>query len=297
MNVAPTQSSHPFSAIMKLTRRSNLQKALYFLASLLIIIIITLPLIYMIVSSFKPGAELYRTPPRFFPATWTLDPYIRLFNLTDVLLTFRNSVLVVLLSSVLGVAFGVGVSYTLTRFRLPGIQMFGFIIIFVYLLPPILLMIPIYNVWVKIGITEGLLPLTITYVSITLPLSTWLLRSYFLGIPIDLEEAAMVDGASRAQAFLKITLPLARPGIIATLIFVCVLAWQEVLYATIFASSADSQVISSMIAAMLIGESQTGTAFNMMCALGVVATLPMLFFFFLIQRQLVTGFTAGAVKG
>jgi ABC-type glycerol-3-phosphate transport system permease component len=273
------------------------EQILYLLAALLIVLTVGLPLLYMLVSSFKPSVEIFQRPPFFFPKDWSLAGYRDLFGRTNVLLAFRNSVTVVLLSSILGVTLGVGVSYTLTRFRLPGMHLFGYIIFFVYLLPSILLMLPLYNVWIAIGLIEGLIPLSVTYVSITLPLSTWLLRSYFAGIPLDLEEAAMVDGATRLQAFLRITLPLARPGIIATLIFVCVLAWQEVLYATIFASSVDNQVLSSMIAGMLIGEAQTASSFNLLSALGVVATLPMLFFFFVIQRQLVSGFTAGAIKG
>ena len=276
-------------------RRRSIQGG-YLLAALIICLVLVLPLIYMFATSFKPALEVFRTPPSFFPENWTLEGYRELISLSNVPLGFRNSAIVSTLSSTLGVLLSIGLCYVLTRFRLPGMGFFSFMTLFVYILPSILLAIPMYQVWARLGLAGGLLPLALTYVSITLPFAIWMMRSYFAGIPLELEEAALVDGATRSQAFLKIVLPLVRPGIIATFIFTFILSWNEVLYATIFASSQQNQVVSTALATML-QESSGWLSWGMVNAAGVAATVPVLLFFVLIQRQLVTGFTAGAVKG
>ncbi len=294
--LSTTEVSRPALLRYRLhVRRRSLQTG-YFLAALLIALVLGLPLLYMFATSFKPAAEVFRTPPTFFPQRWTLEGYRELINLSNVPIGFRNSAIVSTLSSTLGVVLSIGLCYVLTRFRLPGMGFFSFMTLFVYILPSILLAIPMYQVWSRLGLAGGLLPLALTYVSITLPFAIWMLRSYFAGIPLELEEAALVDGATRSQAFLKIVLPLARPGIIATFIFTFILSWNEVLYATIFASSIQNQVVSTALATML-QESSGWLSWGMVNAAGVTATVPVLVFFIFIQRQLVTGFTAGAVKG
>lgn len=269
---------------------------LYLLIAVVIVLILEVPLIYMTVSSFKPGVEVYRVPPTFFPKEWVLDAYQELLELSDMAIALRNSTIVATLASTLGVGLSVGFCYTITRFRMPGMRFFTTLMLFVYILPGILLMIPMVRIWGRLGFTGGLLPLAVTYVSFTLPFSIWMLRSQFAGIPLELEEAALVDGANRAQSFIKIILPLARPGIIATFIFTFILSWNEVLFATIFASSQDNVVVSTTLS-NLLNERSGWHSWGMINAAGVVATLPVLVFFMLIQRQLVAGFTQGAIKG
>lgn len=279
-----------------LVRRSLLEKLLLFLGALAIMLILGLPLIYMFASSFKPALEVYRVPPSFFPEKWTTQGYFELVSMSNIVRAFRNSVIVSTFASSLGVTLSIGLCYSLTRFRMPGMRLFGMISLMVYFMPSILLVIPLFTFWVRIGIQEGLVPLGVTYVSFTLPFALWMNRSYFAGIPVELEEAALVDGASRIQAFLLIVLPLAFPGILATFIFTFILSWNEVLYASIFASGMNNQVISTQLATLLL-EGTGWMSWGMINAAGVVATFPVLVLFIMIQRQLVTGFTAGAVKG
>lgn len=268
----------------------------YLLIAVVIVLILEVPLIYMTVSSFKPGVDVYRVPPTFFPTEWVLDAYRELLILSDMVLALQNSIKVATLASTLGVGLSIGFCYTITRFRLPGMRFFTVLMLLVYILPGILLIIPMVKIWGSLGLTGGLIPLAVTYVSFTLPFSIWMLRSHFAGIPVVLEESAMVDGATRAQAFIKIILPLARPGIIATFIFTFILSWNEVLFATIFASSQKNVVVSSTLS-NLLNERSGWHSWGMINAAGVVATLPVLVFFMLIQRQLVAGFTKGAIKG
>jgi ABC-type glycerol-3-phosphate transport system permease component len=275
------------------TQRANL---FYLLMAVIIILILETPLIYMAVSSFKPAVEVYRVPPTFFPENWVWDGYRELLDLSDMVRAVQNSIKVATLASFLGVSLSVGFCYTITRFRFPGMRFFTVLMLLVYILPGILLLIPMVKIWSGLGLTDGLLPLAITYVSFTLPFSIWMLRSHFAGIPVELEEAAMVDGATRSQAFLKIILPLARPGIIATFIFTFILSWNEVLFASIFASSEENVVVSTTLA-NLLNERSGWHSWGMINAVGVVATIPVLIFFMFIQRQLVAGFSQGAIKG
>lgn len=271
-------------------------KLIYLLISVVIVLILELPLIYMAVSSFKPAVEVYRVPPAFFPMQWVMDGYQELLELSDMAIALLNSFKVATLASTLGVSLSIGFCYTITRFRMPGMKFFTVLMLFVYILPGILLMIPMVKMWGSLGLTGGLIPLAVTYVSFTLPFSIWMLRSNFAGIPLALEESAMVDGANRMQAFLMIILPLARPGIIATFIFTFILSWNEVLFASIFAASQENAVVSSTLA-NLLNERSGWHSWGMVNSAGVVATLPVLVFFMFIQRQLVAGFTEGAIKG
>ncbi len=282
--------------VQRATRyRAFLRQAALFLTALAITLLLGLPLLYMFVSSFKPAPEMFDMPPRFFPSQWSLEGYRQLFELSNVPRAFLNGIVVSSLAAVLGVLLGIGLCYTITRFRLPGLRFFTYLILLVYILPRILLVIPIYSVWAQLGLTEGLLPLAVTHVSFTLPFAVWMLRSYFAAIPLDLEDAALVDGADRSRAFLLVVLPLARPGIIATFIFTFILSWNEVLFASIMAASESAIVISSALKNIL-GE-RSWFSWEMVNAAGVVATVPVLIFFAFIQRHLVAGFTAGAVKG
>jgi ABC-type glycerol-3-phosphate transport system permease component len=277
-------------------KRSALIKLLFFITALIVTVVLGMPLFYMLVSSFKPATEVYHLPPSFFPVKWTLEGYRELVELSNVLWAFRNSVFVATLAATLGVVLSVGLVYSLTRFRMPGSRLFSILSLVVYFMPGILLIIPMYTFWVGIGLQEGLIPLGVTYVSFTLPFALWMIRSYFAGIPAELEEAALVDGATRLQAFLKIVMPLAFPGIFATFIFTFILSWNEVLFATIFASGLNNQVMSSLLSNLLL-EGTGWMSWGMINAAGVVATFPVLILFIIIQRQLVTGFLAGGVKG
>lgn len=294
---ASTTSPKRLLSHQQQSRLERYGKSLFALSTAVVIMLVLgLPLIYMFVSSFKPAPDMYRVPPAFFPSSWTLNSYQELVNVSNVPRAFLNGLIVSSLASGLGVFLSIGLCYTVTRFRMPGLHFFTYLILLVYILPHILLVIPIYTLWAQLGVTEGVIPLAITHVSFTLPFAVWMMRSYFAAIPLDLEAAAMVDGATRAQAFMLIVLPLTRPGVIATFIFTFILSWNEVLFASIFAASESSMVISSALKTIL-GEQSGFYSWGMVNAAGVIATVPVLIMFAFIQRQLVAGFITGAVKG
>jgi len=159
--------------------------------------------------------------------------------------------------------------------------------------PPILLVIPFYIILVKMKLNDSLITLAFSYTSYSLPFSLWLLWEYFKTIPIDLEDAARIDGATRFHAFLKIVIPLAMPGIIATAIFGFIWAWVEYLYAMVLISSDANKTLTLGLASLI---HNVTLRWDLMITASVLMTLPVMILFALVQRQLIMGFTAGAVK-
>lgn len=275
--------------------RRWLRKAAFSSIASIVSLVVAFPLIWMVLGSFKSRGEIYRVPPSLFPRKLTLEGYRLLAYYTDFPVWFRNSLIVAMTAALLAVVIGGITVYTVTRFRFVGGRAFTYSILFTYMLPPILLVIPFFALWVKLHMADKLSSLVLSYVSFTLPFTLWMLRSYFESIPVDMEESAMVDGATRLQAFRLITIPLALPGIIATFIFTFILAWNEYLFALVLLSSESNKTVSLGIAS-LIG-TKALFSWGMLNAAGVLGTVPVLVFFILVQRWLVAGFTVGALKG
>jgi ABC-type glycerol-3-phosphate transport system permease component len=249
----------------------------------------------MVISSFKLETEIYRVPPTFFPEQWSLEGYRLLFLYTKFLRYFVNTFIVALTAAVLAILLSIGGVYGVTRYRFLGAQMFTFLILMIYMLPPILLTIPLFTLWVQVGLADNLLSLSLSYVAITFPFALWMSRSYFDTIPIELEEAAMVDGATRLQAFVRITVPQALPGLIATFIFTFILAWNEYVLALVLLSSDENYTVSLGVANLIA--SIAVYSWPLVTAAGTLATIPILILFFFVQRRLVSGMSAGALAG
>ncbi|MGD9043689.1 MAG: carbohydrate ABC transporter permease, partial [Desulfobacterales bacterium] len=185
------------------------------------------PFFWMVSTSFKPLQEIFVSPPNFFPVESTLANFERLFVQTRFLTYFRNSVFVSLTTVVLTIIFGSAGAYSLTRFRFYGREKIASLILFTYMFAPIMIVIPFYVLIKKMGLANTHIALIMAYTAFCLPFSLWLLRSFFQSIPLALEKAALIDGASRFQAVIYVVLPLALPGIIATSIFTFILAWND----------------------------------------------------------------------
>ncbi len=258
-------------------------------------LVVVLPLIWMLTSSFKPQNEVFRTPPTFLPEHFSLEGYKLLFTYTHFLVYLRNSFIVATVAALIAITLSVAGVYGVTRFRFVGSQLFTYMVLVVYMFPPILLVIPFYTLWLQLGLSDSLASLSLTYVAITYPFSLWMSRSYFSTIPIEMEEAAMVDGATRLGAFLRITVPQAMPGLVATYIFTFILAWNEYALALVLLSSEKNYTISLGVANLISG--MAVYSWPMVNAAGVLATVPVLVLFFFIQRYLVSGLSAGALAG
>ena len=258
-------------------------------------LILLFPLLWMFSGSIKSISETFDVPPTLLPQHPTTKAYDQLLRMTDFLLFFRNSLIASLSSSAIALTLSIGGVYGLTRYRLIGGSLFSYMILFTYMLPGILLVIPLFTLWVRLDMSDSLIALSLTYVSFTLPFALWMMRSYIGTIPREIEEAGMVDGATRFQSFRRLVIPQAVPGMLSTFIFTFILAWQEYLFALVLISSDEKKTITLGVANLISGRAIN--SWPVLNAAGVLATVPVLFLFIFAQRWLVAGFTAGAVKG
>ena len=263
--------------------------------ALLICAVVLIPLLWMVISSFKPETEIYKVPPSFLPEQWSLEGYRLLLLYTKFPRYFLNSFIVATSSALIAILLSIGGVYGVTRFRFVGARLFTFLILMIYMLPPILLTIPLFTLWVQVGLSDSLFSLTLSYVAITFPFALWMSRSYFDTIPIEMEEAAMVDGATRFKAFILVTVPQALPGLIATFIFTFILAWNEYVLALVLLSSEENYTVSLGVANLIA--SIALYSWPLVTAAGTLATIPVLILFFFVQRRLVSGMSVGALAG
>ncbi|MBT8425488.1 MAG: carbohydrate ABC transporter permease, partial [Silicimonas sp.] len=180
-----------------------------------IVLMVAFPLFWMLVTSVKPQSELFRRPPTMLPEAWTFEHYWRLLLDTNFLRYFWNSVILSTATTVVVVVIATLGAYSLVRYRYRGRETLAFLVLFTYLLPSVVLILPLYLMLVKLGLSNTITSLVIAYTTFALPYALWLLRSFMAGIPEDLESAALVDGASRLGAFRDVILPQLLPGIIS----------------------------------------------------------------------------------
>lgn len=259
------------------------------------ILVISFPLIWMILTSLKPQSELFKIPPSILPLSITFEHYVTLLTQTPFLRYFGNSIVLAAATTALVTVVGTLGAYSLVRFSYRGRETLAAMVLFTYLLPSVVLIIPLYLLMVNIGLSNSLMSLIIAYTTFALPYALWLLRSFMEGIPEDLESAALVDGASRMGAFVDVILPQALPGIISTALFTFILAWNEYLYALVLVNSDQARPLTTGVMNMLI------TAFNiewsLLMAASVMMSIPLIIIFAFLQSYLTSGFGAGGVKG
>jgi multiple sugar transport system permease protein len=263
-------------------------------SALLLLLFVAFPLYWMALTSLKPQTEVFRVPPTWVPAAPTVEHYVNLFRLTDFGLLFVNSLQVCLLSTAMALAVGILGAYALARFRFRGKEAYGRLVLLAYMFPGALLVIPLLLLFRRLGLTNSHLGLSLAYLTFALPFCLWVMRDFFASVPVDLEEAALIDGATRLGALWDVVLPQAVPGIIATGIFAFLFAWNEYLFALILVSD---ESLRTLPPGMMRFVSATDTNWGLIMAASTLATLPMALAFGLVQRYLVTGMGAGGVKG
>lgn len=289
-----------------------LHKTLAYVALLLVTFLMCFPLLWALSTSLKPARDVMATPPRLVPAEVTFANYRNLIlgkeqyfraDQSYVPTTaapqhfttwFANSVVVSVGSTLISIVISTLAAYSITRFRYWGRRIIPYFSLLGYMIPSIILVFPMFMVMNGLSLTNSLWSLTFGYVSITLPFCMWLLWAFFRGIPIELEEAALMDGASRLRVFVDIVLPSALPGIIAAAIFSLIVSWNDFLFARVFINSIENLPLTVGVMHFFEG---VHVDWGLMMASAVLMTLPMAVLFMLMQRHLVAGFGAGAVKG
>jgi multiple sugar transport system permease protein len=260
-----------------------------------IVLLIAFPLLWMLITSVKPAAELFSAPPTLLPGTITFEHYARVLQDTPFLQYFANSMILATSTTLVVIVIAVLGAYSLVRFAYPGRETLASLVLFTYLLPSVVLISPLYLMLVSIGLANTLGSLIVAYTTFSLPYALWLLRSFMAGIPQDLESAAMVDGASRMGAFVDVVLPQAMPGIISTALFTFILAWNEYLYALVLVNSDEARPLTTGVMTMLV--SAFNIEWSLLMAASVLMSVPLIIIFAFFQRYLTSGFGAGGVKG
>ena len=291
MSAAP-----PEGYVSRIEQLNELSRKMSFVLLVLVACtVVGFPLFWMVISSFKSTAEFYARPPTFLPTAWTLQHYRDLFVQTSFGTYFLNSLIVALGATGLSLLVGGVGAYALSRFKYRSIVIFSQCTLLAYMLPEVLVVIPLYVYIVRLGLADTLISLIVSNMAFTLPLTLWYMRAYFNAIPITLEESAMVDGCTRLGALRRVVLPLAVPGLVSTGVFAFNHAWNEFLFALVFTSSERNKVLTLGLATW-IGQDNI-YSWGMLLAAAVMITIPVLVFYLLVQRQLVVGLAGGGMKG
>lgn len=256
--------------------------------------IMLFPIYWMVNTALKPAAEVFQSPPGFFSANWSFDAFRSLFESRPIGRYFLNSFIVAGGTTLLSLVLASLAAYGLTRFpiRIEGLVILA--LLFIKMLPEALLVVPFYQLVADMRLLNSYLALILVYSSFALPFAVWMLIGFFRVIPRELDEAGIMDGATRLQTFRLVVLPLARPGIVAVAMFTFLTAWNAYLWALVLTTDPDMYVLPVGIATMK-GEYQV--QWNELMAAAVVAVVPVLAIYSVLERHLVAGITAGAVKG
>jgi multiple sugar transport system permease protein len=230
----------------------------------------------------------------FWPSPFVLDNYVQLLTKTDFLAWFGNSAIVAVSSTLAATAIGTIGAYALARLRFMGRAFMSSAVLITYLVPPAILFIPLYAQIRMLGLSDSLAGLIAAYPSFTVPFVTWLLMGYFESIPVELEEAAMIDGATRFGAFHRVILPLAAPGVLAAALYAFTQAWNEFLYALVFITNVKLRTLPVGLSGFITGDVY---GWGYLMAGAVLTTLPVIVVYIYLQKYMVEGLTAGSVKG
>jgi len=260
----------------------------------ILVIIVGFPLAWMALSSFKPGVELFTIPPIFLPQNWSVEWYTQAFGNENVIHYFLNSLLIASSVMVIDMIVGTLTAYSLTRFKYKGRKLILISVLAAYCVPPIMLMLPLYKIVNTIGLSGSHIGVIVAHLTVTLPFSVWLLVSFFKKLPKEIDEAAVMDGASEIQVFMKIELPLCVSGVLSTGIMAFILSWNEFLLSSVLITKESMKTLTVGLANYI---SSTHIDWGIIMALGTITTIPVVLLFALVQKYFVEGMTAGAVKG
>ncbi|RZA30678.1 MAG: carbohydrate ABC transporter permease [Proteobacteria bacterium] len=253
------------------------------------------PIYWMIVSSLRPERDLF-SPPTLIPQSidWKFSAYRNLLELTDYPVQFANSVKVALAVVVITLFISVVIAYVVTRYRVPGKTIIIGSMLYAYMFPPLLLAIPLLSIFARLGLADHLIAVVLAHCTLSIPLGVWMLWGFFKAMPFDLEEAAMVDGCSRAGAFFRMVLPLSAPGIITVAIFSFLLSWTDYVFSFVLVNSDLNKTLPVGLASVL---GSFDARWGELMAGATLIALPLFIMFMFLSRYFIKGLAAGALKG
>jgi multiple sugar transport system permease protein len=278
--------------------RGSREYALWSIAILAVLVVALIPVVWLISLSLKPPEAV--ADQRFLPAEISFDNYKSLFeggiDNSPFIKPLINSILIALSTTVIAITFASFAAYAIARLEFPGKRLILAGALAIAMFPPISTVGPLFDMWRAIGLYDTYPGLIIPYLTFSLPLAIYVLVAFFREIPWELEQAAQVDGATPFQAFTKVIVPLAAPGMFTAAILVFIFAWNDFLFAISLTSSDASRTVPAALA-FFTGESSFTQPTGSIAAAAVVVTVPIIVFVLLFQRRIVSGLTAGAVKG
>lgn len=284
---------------MKINQKSSLKKNRIlsgvgtYVILILMAVMVLIPILWMVSTSIKIEAETITIPPKWIPEHPTLDSYKRLWTEYPFLTYFKNSIIISMGAVLLSVGFSCLAGYGVTRFRFRGKQSFLSFLLITQMFPSIMLLIPYYKVLDTYGLKDSLLGMILVYISFTVPFCSWMMVGFFKTIPLELDEAAIIDGCSRWKAFYKIILPMTLPGISSSAIYAFITAWNEYMFAQVLINTPGLKTVPLGIAEL---NGYYKILWNDMMAASVIASLPLVILFIFLQKYFISGLTAGAVK-
>ncbi len=259
-----------------------------------VFIFVLFPFYWIVVTSFKTDLQIQRFTSIYAPDPWTAEQYNSLINDTPFVTWFGNTLIVALASTMLSIMVAALAAYALARLRFRGGGTLTTLLLITYLLPASLLFIPLYRILTDLNIINSHLALVVTYPTFLMPFATWVLMGYFRSIPVELEEAALIDGTGRFGAFWRITLPLAAPALLSVTLFAFTNAWNEFLYAFVFITSDNLKTLPVGLQLLVFGDIYP---WGKLMAASVMMAIPVVLVYIFAQRYLVGGLTAGSIKG
>ena len=292
--VSPTAVTPRSEGSVRLRRRRTALKSSYNFIAGVLIVLIGFPVYWMVATAFKPGNKALQYTPQWFPWPITFDNVTAAVHKDFFLSSLRNCVEVVLSVVVLALLVGALAALAVSRFSFKGRSVFIVLMVGIQMVPLAGLVIPLFRVLADAHLTDRIPGLVLAYLTFVLPFTVWTLRGFIINIPVELEEAALVDGCSRTSAFFRVTLPLIAPGLVATGIFAFIQAWNDFLLAlTIMQNNKDY----TATVWLSFFTNRQGTSYPQLMAGSTIIAAPIVVFFMAIQHRVASGLTAGAVKG
>jgi multiple sugar transport system permease protein len=280
------------NSLIGIAGKRRLLALLTYVLLILAIIIMCFPLAWMFSVSVRPNVEVMKMPPDWIPQLFTFEAYLKILSSSKYLGVFINTVSVATIVTALSLFLGAMAAYALARFNFIGQRIVLMFLITTQMFPLVLLCIPYFRIFISLNLYDSLTALVIVYLTFTLPFCILMLRSYFLNIPKDIEEAAMVDGCSRIGAIFRTLVPMSWPAFIGAGLYTFLLAWNEFLFAVVLIESWGKRVLTMAIYSLL---AEFITDWNTMMAFSVLASLPLIIIFVFLQKYMVQGMTAGAL--
>jgi len=273
-------------------RDTTSSKVLTYALLTVFVVMVAVPLFWMVTTAIKTNKELYEDF-SYVPQRPTLENFVRVIVREKLLTNIRNSFSVAMVTTLITVIVSSLAAFSIVRYRYPGREWIGRLILFKYLLPSAMLFVPLYVIVTALGLGNTQQGLILTYLTFTIPFCTWMLMGYFRGMPVELEEQAMVDGCTKIGAMLRILLPLSAPGLVASAIFSFTLAWNEFLLALVITMDQSTMTVPIKLSMMVVGDQYI---WGQLMAGAVLASIPVGILYFIGQRFVVQGLAAGAVK-